>query len=167
MRKLISVFLLVIVIAGSASAQQDSINLPLYKRFPTVAPYKLLKADSVSYFTKADLKKNRAVLLIIFSPDCEHCQHETEEIIKHMESFKKIQIVMATTWPLNKMRDFYARYDLKRFSNILMGQDVTFMLPTYYHISNMPFMAFYDKKGKLIDTAEGSLPVEKVLAKFQ
>ena len=35
-------------------------------------------------------------MLMVFSPDCEHCQHETEEIIKNIDQFKKYQIVMAT-----------------------------------------------------------------------
>lgn len=158
--------LLLLILSATVSAQQDSLNIPPYKRFPTVPPFKLLKADSISFFTKADLKKNKAVLLVIFSPECEHCQHETEEIIKHIDDFKKIQIVMTTTWPLSMMKNFCTKYNLERFDNITAGQDINYMLPSYYSIRNMPFLAFYDKKGKLIDTFEGALPVEKVLAKF-
>ena len=159
--------ILLLIISLTVSAQQDSIHLPPYKRFPTVPPFRLLQADSASFFTKADLKKNRAVLFIIFSPECDHCRHETEEIIKHIDDFKKIEIVMATTWPLGMMKDFCIQYDLKRFDNITAGQDFNNMLPSFYSIRNMPFLAFYDKKGKLIDTFEGSLTVEKILAKFE
>jgi thioredoxin-related protein len=159
--------LFLLAFSGNLSAQQDSFNVPPYKRFPVVPPFKLLKADSVSLFTKADLKKNKPVLVIIFSPECDHCQHETEQIIKHINDFKKIQIVMATTWPLNMMKDFCTKYGLQRFDNIIAGKDINNMLPSFYSIRNMPFLAFYDKKGKLIDTFEGSLPIEKVLAKFE
>ncbi len=106
-------------------------------------------------------------MIMLFSPDCDHCQHETEEIIKHMDEFKKIQIVMATTLPFDKMKEFYAKYNLKRFENITMGRDTKFVLPVFYDIRNLPFLAFYDKKGALIDSFEGSLPVEKVLEKFK
>lgn len=159
--------LLFLILSVSLSAQQDSIISPPYKRFPVVPPFKLLKSDSVSFFAKADLKKNKAVLFIIFSPECDHCQHETEEIIKNIHAFKKIQIVMSSTWPLNMIKDFSKKYDLERFDNIIAGMDINHMLPSFYSISNMPFLAFYNKKGKLIDTFEGSLPVEKVLAKFE
>ncbi len=156
-----------LIIAGGLSAQQNSINMPPYKRFPVVPPFKLLKSDSVSLFTKADLKKNKPVLVIVFSPECDHCQHEMEEIIKRINDFKKIQIVMTTTWPLHMMNDFYKKNDLQRFTNITVGKDISNMLPSFYSIRNMPYLAFYDKKGDLIDTFEGSLPVEKVLAKFE
>src|SRR5262245_17319407 len=70
--------------------QQDSIQLPPYKRFPSVPPLKLLEIDSTSYFTKNDLKKNRPVLIMVFNPDCDHCKHETEEIIKNIDSLKNV-----------------------------------------------------------------------------
>jgi thiol-disulfide isomerase/thioredoxin len=159
--------LFLLAFSGNLSAQQDSFNAPPYKRFPVVPPFKLLKADSVSLFTKADLKKNKPVLVIIFSPECDHCQLETEEIIKHINDFKKIQIVMATNWPLHMMNNFSKKNDLKRFNNITVGKDINNMLPSFYSIRNMPYLAFYNKKGDLIDTFEGSLPVEIVLAKFE
>ncbi|MEI9808269.1 MAG: redoxin domain-containing protein [Bacteroidota bacterium] len=159
--------LILLMATADLHAQKDSIIAPPYKRFPTVPPFKLLKPDSVSVFTKADLKKNKAVLVMIFSPECDHCQHETEEIVKRIDDFKNIQIVMATTWPLQMMNSFVTKYGLAQFKNITIGQDTEFMLPSYYNIGNMPFLAFYDKKGNLIDVFEGNLPVEKVLAKFE
>src|SRR5439155_16484705 len=109
--------LLFAVSAGSLFAQTSIDSTLPYKRFPNVPPFKLLETDSISFFTKADLKKNKAVLLILFSPLCEHCQHETEELIKNIDEFKKIEIVMATTMPFDQMRDFYAKYQLANFKN--------------------------------------------------
>lgn len=90
----------------SGAGQVDSVAAPPYKRFPTVPPLKLLLTDSVSYFTKETLQKKKAVMLMLFSPDCDYCQHETEEIIRHIDDFKKVQIVMATTLPFEKMADY-------------------------------------------------------------
>lgn len=104
---------------------------------------------------------------MLFSPDCDHCQHETEAIISRIADFKNIQIVMATTLPFDKMMEFYNRYQLNRFANITVGRDGSYFLPVFFNIRNLPLLAFYDKKGKLIDAVEGSLPIEKVLEKFQ
>ncbi|HEY6502387.1 MAG TPA: redoxin domain-containing protein [Chitinophagaceae bacterium] len=166
MQKLIAA-IIGLLLSAVINAQADPASTPPYKRFPSVPPFKLLKTDSVSVFTKADLKKNRPVLVILFSPECDHCKHETEEIIRRIDDFKKIQIVMATMMPLNTARQFYEEYELARFENITVGKDMDNLLPTYYAINNLPFLAFYDKKGKLIDVFEGSLPVEKVLGKFE
>lgn len=106
-------------------------------------------------------------MIMLFSPDCEHCKHETEEIIKNIDKFKKIEIVMATFLPFDKMRQFYSFYELYRYKNITVGRDVNFFLAPFYNLRNLPLLAFYDKKGALIDIADGSLPVEKVLEKFK
>src|SRR5215813_10806079 len=94
MKNLFLVLLSAFIVLGSFG-QQDSLAPP-YKRFPTIPPFKLLKIDSSSYFTKSDLKKNRPVLIILFNPDCEYCQHETEQILKNIDEFKDIQIIMST-----------------------------------------------------------------------
>src|SRR6185436_1169349 len=102
----------------SISAHTQTQTDPPYKRFPTIPPLKLLLTDSSTVFTDKDLKKNKPVFLILFSPECEHCQKETEELITKIDSFKNIQIVMATFMPVDKIRPFYNDYKLDRFPNI-------------------------------------------------
>ena len=104
---------------------------------------------------------------MLFSPDCDHCQQETEQIIRHKDAFQKVQIIMATTFPFGKMLEFYKKYNLSRFDNIVMGKEINFMLPTFYNIRNFPFLAFYNKKKELISVFEGSLPIEKVIEELK
>lgn len=148
-------------------AQKDSVLAPPYKRFPMVPPFKLLQADSSSYFTKADLKKKKPVLIILFDPACEHCQHETEEIIKNMDEFKKIEIVMATNASYEMLKDFYKKYDLEKYENIHAGLDVQTILAPFFMIHNLPYLAMYDKKGNLLTTFEGTMKIEKILETFK
>jgi len=123
--------------------------------------------DSTTIFTDKDLKKNTPLFFMLFSPDCEHCQKETEELIEKIEDFKKIQIVMASFMTIDKIKPFYENYKLDRFANITVGYDLQRMLATYYRISSTPFLAFYDKKGNLIDGVQGALPLSKVLEYFK
>jgi peroxiredoxin len=150
--------------AYSQSGQTDSVS-PAYLRFPTVPPFQLLQVDSASTFTKDDLKKNQQVLLMYFSPDCEHCQHQTEDILQDIKAFKKIQIVMATYQPFESMKSFYDKYGLAKY-NIHVGRDTKFILPPFFKIKSLPFMALYDKKGNLITTFEGNQKVNKILRAF-
>ena len=160
-------FFVVLVASFIAGAQTDSINLAPYQRFPSVPPLRLLLTDSTTLFTKNDLKNKKPVLIILFSPDCEHCKHETEEIIKNKEQLKKIQIVMATMLPFDKMKQFYDKYELRNIENLVVGQDIYFILPSFYQIKNFPYNAMYDKKGKLINTFEGVIPIEKIINTFK
>ena len=157
------VFFLTILIISFGQNQPD----PPYKRFPTLPPLKLLLTDSTTIFTEKQLKKDHPMFLMIFSPDCEHCQKETEELIDMIDSFKNIQIVMASFMPVDKIRTFYYNYRLDRFPNIIAGYDMQHILPTYYRISYTPFLAFYDRKGNLIDGIQGALPMNKVLEYFR
>ena len=61
---------------------------------------------------------------------------------------------------------FREKYHLANYKNIIIGQDDKFMLPSFFMINQLPFLAFYNRKHELIDTFEGSLPIEKVIAKF-
>lgn len=142
--------------------QQDSIQ-PLYKRFPTPPPFRLLSTDSTTILTDKEITKNKPVFIMVFSPDCDHCQHHAEEMIKKREEFKDIQIVMASTQSLTKIKEFYSKYQLEKLDHLIIGQDREYILGTYYKMRSLPFLAFYDKKGKLIDVFEGALPIDKVL----
>lgn len=148
-------------------AQTDSANKPPYLRFPTVPPLKILKVDSLTYFTKDNLKKNKPAIIIIFNPGCEHCKHETEEIIKNINDFKNVQIVMTTPQSFTEMKDFYKTYDLGKYPNIIVGRDEHFTMPSFYAIRSLPFLAFYDKKQKLISVHEGNMTIPKMIEEMK
>jgi hypothetical protein len=147
-------------------SQVDSIQPP-YKKFPFFPPMKLLLPDSSSYYTKDDLPKKKPVMLMLFNPQCEHCQHETEELVKKIARFKDIHIVMSTSMPFDSMLRFREKYQLAKFDNIVMGQDRGYFLITYYQLHNMPFLAFYNKKKELISVFEGALPIPGILEVFK
>ncbi len=159
-------FFYVLIFTQSAFAQGDSTKAP-YLRFPNFPPVKLLLPDSTSHFTKDKLPKKSPVMMMLFNPQCEHCQQATEEIIQNIDKFKNIQIIMATSMPLSSMKDFREKYKLAAYENITVAQDTHYFLPSYYMIHNLPFLAFYNKKKELISVFEGSMPVEKILEELK
>lgn len=165
MKKILVVALTLIVCTGAWS-QNDTIQPP-YLKVPVFPPVKLLLADSASYFTKDMLPKKKAILLVVFNPECDHCQHETEEILKNIDQFKDVQIVMSTNAEFRLMRDFIDHYNLNDYKNIVVGHDTNFFLITFFQMRNLPFLGFYNEKKELISVFEGSMPVEKVLAELK
>ena len=164
--KKILVILAGILIPVLLFAQTDSLQQP-YVKNPSFPPVRLLMTVSTIHSIKEDIPNKRPILLMVFSPACEHCKHETEDLVKNIDKFKKITIVMATMLPWNEMMAFRNFYGLELYDNIYMGKDVDFFLPPFYNIKNLPFLAFYDKKGKLINVFSGSLPLDKVLEEFE
>jgi|SRR5580692_7650693 thiol-disulfide isomerase/thioredoxin len=137
-----------------------------FMRYPTVPPFRLLKLDSTTYLTKDDLRKNRQTIVMFFSPDCPHCQHQTEAILADSKDFRDIEIVMATFQPFSEMKIFNERYKIYEHPNILIGRDEHYVLPPFYKIKNLPYLALYDKKGNLITTFEGNQKAEDLIKAF-
>jgi thioredoxin-related protein len=161
-KKSLLIALILLISCQFLSAQTDTVKAA-YLRFPTIPPFKLLKLDSSSFLTKEDLRKNRPLLLMYFSPECEHCKHQTEDILAAIKKFKNVQIVMATYQPFNEMKTFYEHYHLADHPNIKIGRDERFVLPPFYQIRNLPYIALYNKQGKLITTFEGNHKVQLLL----
>ena len=152
----------------SAKAQVPN-NVPEapYLKNPGIPPFRLLEIDSLHYLTKDDIKKNHKVLVIFFSPDCEHCKHQMRDILADANKFKDIEIVMATFQPFDEMKSFYTYFRIADHSNIMMGRDDKYMLPPYYRMQSLPCLALYDKKGQFITKFEGNQKVDTLLLAFQ
>jgi thioredoxin-related protein len=153
-------------ISVTCFSQKDSLKAP-YLRFPDLPPINLLLSDSTSRYTRDDIPKKTPVLLMLFSPECSHCQHTAEEIMKYRNELKDIHIVMATMHPLSLMREFTKKYKLDSLPNVTVGEDIYYFMASFYAIKNLPFMAFYNKQGKLISVFEGSMPIPKVVELFK
>lgn len=146
--------------------QADTAQAP-YKRFPSLPPLQMLLADSATKYTKENIPKRKPVLVMLFSPECSHCQHTAEELVQHKEELKNIHIIMSTLHPLAQMNEFVENYGLKELKNVVVGRDVYYILPSFYAIKNLPYMAFYNQKGNLIMGFEGSMPISRVLEIFR
>ena len=146
----------------SVSAQSDT---PAYKRFPTIPPLQLLTVDSSS-FTKDNLKKHQPLIIMYFSPSCDHCKHQWEDMTKNWNDLKKYQILMVTYQPFEEMLDFYKNEHIVQYANVQLARDTKFVLPPFYRIQSLPYMALYDKKGNLITTFEGNVKIDKLVKAF-
>jgi thioredoxin-related protein len=152
--------LLVIACCQTVCAQVDTSLI--YLRFPTVPPFRIINVADSSVFTKADLVKKKATIIMIFSPDCEHCQHETRELLAHIDLFKKAQIIMASALDYPLIKKFYGDYQIADHPNITMGRDPGYFLGTFFKVRSFPSIFLYDKKGNFVQSFDGSVPVEKI-----
>lgn len=151
------------IIGYSASAQQTQ---PAYLQYKTVPSARLIMQDSTAKELKAHLDKKKPLMIVVFSPECEHCKHETEQMVKNIDKFRNIQVMMISMQPLYTINAFARQYGLNKYKNITVARDAGYVMPVYYGIKNLPYHAFYDKDKKLISAFEGSMSVQKILAQF-
>jgi thioredoxin-related protein len=157
-------FLIVIFLSIQVSASTDSI--PSHLKGLKIPDFKLLLVDSATNFYTENLDPEKNTLIMMFSPDCDHCQHQTEDIIKNISAFSNTQIVMNTVLPFPQMKQFYETYQLQRFKNIIIGRDVLFFFSPYYRAQFTPYLALYNKKGELLYTHDGQVKIETLIAQL-
>lgn len=152
------------VLSVSSFAQQDTSLF--YLRFPTIPPFKLIKVPDSTYFTKDNLKKKKPTIVMVFSPDCEHCQEMTKQITANIKLFKKAQIVMATPVGFSYVKKFYEGYKISNYSTITMGRDPTYFLGTFYKVRSFPTIFIYNKKGQLVNWFTGEVELKKIVDSY-
>ena len=131
-----------LVILHPSIAQPGSVP----KTFPV---FNLQLTDSTN-FKSSSLKKNSPVILIYFSPTCDHCQVYLSGILKNIESFKNFNIILVTYVDLAEVKKFETDYHLKAYPNIIAGTEGTnFKVRYFYNVVTFPFTALYDKNQNL------------------
>jgi hypothetical protein len=103
--KKITLFILMVLAGNMIYAQSDTSLL--YVKYPDVPPFAITKVPDSTKFVKADLQKNKAVMIMVFSPDCDHCQHEVKEIIANIDLFKDVQILLVSHLGYHFIKTFY------------------------------------------------------------
>jgi len=159
MKKLLLLLSLVIV-AGCTQAQNK-------QNIDKIPPFKILRPDS-TYFTPANLKKDKPVMIIYFSPDCSHCQHLVYDMKPKMKQFGDTQIVMVTFTDFNMLKmikNFTRDFGLAKYHNVIVGTEGhTYVVQKYYQVRTTPYIAVYDRKGKLVKAYEKAPTMSELIA---
>jgi thiol-disulfide isomerase/thioredoxin len=146
--KRIYMLLCLLVAVGCSQAQTLGANTG-------IPPYHILTTDSV-YVTPANLKKDKPVMVIYFAPDCGHCQHLMYDLKPQLKNLKDVQIVMITfVTQLKAIQVFQRDFDLAKYHNITIGTEgYTYLVQKYYQIKQTPYIAIYNRNGKLSQAYE-------------
>ncbi|WP_221391714.1 thioredoxin fold domain-containing protein [Dyadobacter sp. NIV53] len=122
-----------------------------------IAPFKMQLTNGQQY-TSAQLAKG-PVVLIYFSPDCDHCQDFTKDLIKNYAVVANKQVIMVTFQAMDMLKPFVTQYNLNKYLNFKVGTEGTsYIVQHYYQIRSFPYIAIYDKSGNLVKTYEGEQP---------
>lgn len=147
-RKLLLLFLLLAASKGFAQSAVGNNK---------IAPFQIRLVNGQQY-TSAQLAAG-PVVLIYFSPDCDHCQDFTKDLLKNYSVVANKQVVMVTFQSMEMLKPFVSQYSLSTYPNFKVGTEgTTYQVQRYYGIRSFPYIAIYDKKGNLVRTFEGEQP---------
>lgn len=154
MRKLfLPVFL--IITSFTLSAQQ---KVPAFR----------MSLSNGKLFHASNLPQGKPIIVIYFSPECDHCHVLMKEWFKQAGNFRKASVAMITFLPLNSVALFEKEYNTKQHSNIITGTEgTTFLVRNYYKVLDLPFVALHDKNGNLVSTYSKDIPLNTLAAKLR
>lgn len=128
-----------------------------YTKNAEMPAFKVRQLDSTTIFNTYDIPKGKPTMLMLFMPDCEHCQKQVERMIAGMDSIRNVQIYLFSPVPVYKIREFYEKYRLADYKNIvLVGQEYQFFFASFYKANSVPFIAVYNRNKKLQRLFQGS-----------
>jgi thiol-disulfide isomerase/thioredoxin len=129
-------------------------------------PFRMMQASGKLYKAE-NLPMGKPILIIYFSPDCEHCQKFMKNFFQKTNDFKKASVVMITYLPVEKLAQFDKDFSVQKFSNLYTGTEGTsFFVRNYYNIMQMPFTALYDKNGNFIASYSRDIPLNDLSKKL-
>ena len=113
-------------------------------------------------FSNTQIPKTKYTCIIIFSPDCSHCQDEATELTKNADKFKSVFFIWNSYKEMADIKAFATKYGLDKQSNVIVGRDPEFSIPVFFRPRMTPFVALY-ANGQLLKVYEQGVKVPELL----
>ena len=158
---LFSVFMLSLFASMTLSAQANiDPNAPFLK--DKNIPKFTLNLTTGKSFSNTQIPKTKYTCIIIFSPDCSHCQEEAAELTKNADKFKSVFFIWNSYKEMVDIKAFAIKYGLDKQSNVIVGRDPEFAIPVFFRPRMTPFVALY-ANGQLLKVYEQGVKVPELL----
>jgi len=152
---------LVLLFSGNLSAQIKTNTVT-----KGIAPFRITLYDG-NVYSHTQLAKNKPVMIVYFDPDCDHCHHFVNDLVKNLKAFEQVQVVMITYVPLSLVQKYVRAGGLDRIPQLKVGTEGTqFIVRYHYNIMQFPYLALHSRTGSLIATYESEVPAAMELAKL-
>ena len=153
---------IVSLIASMSLFAQENIdpNAPFLK--DKNIPKFTLNLTTGKSFSNTQIPKTKYTCIIIFSPDCSHCQDEATELTKNADKFKSVFFIWNSYKEMADIKAFATKYGLDKQSNVVVGRDPEFSIPVFFRPRMTPFVALY-ANGQFLKVYEQGVKVPELL----
>lgn len=160
MKKLI-VTIAALLVYANVFCQYDT--TPPYLKSKLLPAFNLLNLDS-AVFTQTILTPEKHTIIMLYNPDCGHCQEQLELLLTLPEVMATTQIVLTSSQPLYKIKAFYQKNKLQQYPNIFTGKDYSWFFGKYFQPKTIPVLAVYNKQNQFTFISQGNAGKKQLLA---
>lgn len=114
-------------------------------------------------YTKDSLLQNQSTLFLFFNTTCEHCQYETEQIVKNAAMLSNKNVLYISNQSTQEIKAFDSIYHLTNYPFIKLLRDSTNNFYKTFGINMVPSSVIYNDKGMLTKTFKGEVKIEAII----
>ena len=129
----------------------------------TLPSFSFYKLDNTPFTADSVANNKDRLIIMLFSPDCEHCQYTAKSYVQHKQELESSKILMVTLADSLSATKFYTDYQLNTLPNIVMLRDPQMTFPKTFGAGMIPTFLVY-KNGKLINRFIGETRVDNLLS---
>lgn len=130
-------------------------------------PFRMVQSNG-KIFKAEDLPMGKPIIIIYFSPDCDHCEKMLKEFFGKARLFSTSSVAMITYLAQDRVVKFEKDYPVKNHANIYAGTEgTTFFVRNYYKITDMPFAALYTKEGNFVQSYSQEIPLNDLATRLK
>lgn len=101
-------------------------------------------------------------VIVMFQPDCDHCQREATQIQENIAAFKPYQLYFITTAASAEIKKFAAEYKLNTYRNVHFGTTTLGDILSTYGPIETPSLYIYNADGRLVKKFNGEANIHVV-----
>jgi peroxiredoxin len=102
------------------------------------------------------------LILILFTPDCDHCQREAADISNNSKVFEGYTLYFVAAQTEDILQEFALKYNLSDKSNVVFAQGPIVPVIKTWKPTSMPTILIYNEDGLLVKRFDGETKVEEI-----
>tara|TARA_R110000868_G_scaffold156380_1_gene383221 strand:+ start:6297 stop:6842 length:546 start_codon:yes stop_codon:yes gene_type:complete len=148
---------------GFSTKSGHQANLEVAKIKTSKMPlFEFVNLDSKP-FSKYDLTKNKATIIVYFDPDCGLCEKSGKVFSTFKSIHKNANVLFVSHNTKEKILEYQDRFNLNAISNIRFLQCNEDEFYNLFKEFNTPTYFIYNRKQELVKIINDDVPVETVL----
>lgn len=158
MKKALLFVLLVIVFAGCIRKKKEEQQPKIVVNDLPAMLITTLNGEQV--YTK---NLSGKTVLILFQPDCDHCQREAKQMHDNLEAFREYQMYFISIASIDQLEKFSIDYQFSNEPSVHFATTALDQIISGFGSIDAPSVFVYSAEGKLIRHFNGEVDISKIL----
>ncbi len=106
---------------------------------------------------------NQPTVLVMFQPDCDHCQREAVQIRENLEAFRAYNVYFISSATPSEVTEFADKYELSGKDRVWFGTTGVEDVLNNFGPIPAPSVFIYDEDGRLVREVTGEVDISLIV----